>query len=199
MLYNYRSRQFHITSNGINPPSASGDMASTKSGQSAVSLDKFWAMGKANMGQMGKLLWQCTTTNLDPGTRQVHKTLDWLNRSSGFRDLRSAKPGTSLCQSFLAHGQAHKGQMGKWPCQCTTTGLDNSTELRTEKIRQAVTEIYGFRKSGSRPPGRLRGKTLFLFFSIVNSRHKDSKPWQLTSNFPVSGVSPFWCKQTIRR
>ena len=43
---------------------------------------------------------------------------------------------------FLAHEQAHMGQMGKWPWQCTTTGLDNSTELRTENIRQAVTEIW---------------------------------------------------------
>ena len=43
---------------------------------------------------------------------------------------------------FLAHGQAHMGQMGKWPWQCTTTGLDNSTELLTEKIHQAVTEIW---------------------------------------------------------
>ena len=34
------------------------------------------------------------------------------------------------------------GQMGKWPWQCTTTGLDNSTELRMEKIRPAVTEIW---------------------------------------------------------
>ena len=39
---------------------------------------------------------------------------------------------------FLVHGQAHMGQMGKWPWQCTTTGLDNSTE-NSKKIRQAVT------------------------------------------------------------
>ena len=43
---------------------------------------------------------------------------------------------------FLAHGQAHMGQMGKWAWQCTTTGLNNSIELRTEKIHQAVTEIW---------------------------------------------------------
>ena len=34
------------------------------------------------------------------------------------------------------------GHMGKWPWQCTTTGLDNSTELRIMKIREAVTEIW---------------------------------------------------------
>ena len=51
----------------------------------------------------------------------------------------------SICakfDKFLAHEQAHMGQMGKWPWRCTTTGLDNSTELRMEKIHQAVTEIW---------------------------------------------------------
>ena len=32
--------------------------------------------------------------------------------------------------------------MDVWAWQCTTTGLDNSIELRTEKIHQAVTEIW---------------------------------------------------------
>ena len=32
--------------------------------------------------------------------------------------------------------------MGIWTLQCTPTGLDNSTELRMEKIHQAVTEIW---------------------------------------------------------
>ena len=83
MLHNYRSRQFHRTSNGINPSSGSKDMGSAKSGPSAAWFDK-----------------------------------------------------------FLADGQTHMGQMGKWAWQCTTTGLDNSIELRTEKIHQAVTEIW---------------------------------------------------------
>ena len=50
------------------------------------------------------------------------------------QSLRSAK--------FLAHGQAYMGQMGKWPWQCTTRGLNNSTKLWMEKIRQTVTEIW---------------------------------------------------------
>ena len=32
--------------------------------------------------------------------------------------------------------------MGNWAWQCTTTDLYNSTKLRMEKIRQAVTEIW---------------------------------------------------------
>ena len=50
MLPNYRSRQFYIISNGINPSSGSRDMDSTKSGPSATSFDKFWAMGKPTWG-----------------------------------------------------------------------------------------------------------------------------------------------------
>ena len=62
MLHNYRSWQFHITMNGINPSNGFRDMAFTKSGPSAASFVKFWAMGKPIWG---KLLWQCTTTSLE--------------------------------------------------------------------------------------------------------------------------------------
>ena len=55
-------------------------------------------------------------------------------------DPQIRDPICAKFDKFLSHGQAHKGQMGKWPC--TTRGLDNSTELRMEKIRQAVTEIW---------------------------------------------------------
>ena len=51
MLHNQMSRQFNIASNGINPSSGFRDMASTKSGPSAASFDKFWAMGKPIWGR----------------------------------------------------------------------------------------------------------------------------------------------------
>ena len=74
---------------------------------------------------------------------QFHRTSNGINPYRGFRDMGSAKscPSAAWFDKFLAHGQAHMGQMGKWPWQCTATGLDNSTELRMEKIHQAVTEI----------------------------------------------------------
>ena len=78
----------------------------------------------------------------DYRSRQVHKT---LNPSSGFRDMHSAKSGPNVSQiwpKFLAHGQPHMGQSVKWPWRCTTRGLENSIALWTEKIRQAVTEIW---------------------------------------------------------
>ena len=57
-------------------------------------------------------------------------------------DPQNLDPICGKFDKFLAHGQAHMGQMGKWPWPCTTRGLDNSTELWMEKIRQAVTEIW---------------------------------------------------------
>ena len=51
-LHNYRSRQFHRTSNGINPSSGFRDMGSAKSGPSAAWFDKFLAHGQAHMGQI---------------------------------------------------------------------------------------------------------------------------------------------------
>ena len=49
--------------------------------------------------------------------------------------------------------------MGIWPWQCTPTGLDNSTELRMEKIHQAVTEIWVPQvwQPPARPPARPPG------------------------------------------
>ena len=52
-------------------------------------------------------------------------------------DLQSLDPICGKFDKFLAHGQAHMGQMGK----CTTRGLDNSTELRIDKIHRPVAEI----------------------------------------------------------
>ena len=65
MLHNYRSRQFHRTSNGINLSSGLRDMGSAKSGSSAAWFDNFLAHGQAHMRQMGKWLWRCTITGLE--------------------------------------------------------------------------------------------------------------------------------------
>ena len=89
-------------------------------------------------------------------SRKVHEILNGVHPS--IRDIRSTKSGFRDKRStkFLANGQAHMGQMGKWPWQRTTRGLDNSTELRMEKIRQAVTEIWvpQIWQSPAQPPAR---------------------------------------------
>ena len=48
-------------------------------------------------------------------SRQFHRTFNGTNPSSGFRDMGSTKSGPSAAwfDKFLAHGQAHVGQMGK--------------------------------------------------------------------------------------
>ena len=148
MLQNFRSRQFHRTSNGINPSSGFRDMSSAESDPSAAWCDVFgsWASPYGANGQIKLHNYRY---------RQVYETLNGVNLPSGSRDMRSAKSGSNLWQIWqvLAHGQVYMGQMGKWPWQCTTTGLDNSTELWTEKISPTVTDGCGFPKSGSRPPG----------------------------------------------
>ena len=72
---------------------------------------------------------------------------------------QSLDPICTKFDKFLGNGQAYMGQMGKWPWRCTTTGLDNSTELRMEKIHQAVTEIWVPQvwQPPTRPPARPPG------------------------------------------
>ena len=76
----------------------------------------YWVHGHAHRGQMGKWL---TLHNYRPG--QFFKTSNGENSPNSFRDI--FRPWTHPW-----------GRMGKWPWRCTTTGLDNSTELRNEKI-----------------------------------------------------------------
>ena len=71
------------------------------------------------------------------------------------------------------------GQMGKLLWQCTTTGLDNSIELRMEKIRQVVTEIWVPQvwQPPARPPEPWR------------QYPSSPKGWGVKSNLPVQGVA----------
>ena len=54
MLHKYRPRQFHWTSDGMNPSSGFREMGSAKSGPSAAWFHKFLAHGQAHMGQKRK-------------------------------------------------------------------------------------------------------------------------------------------------
>ena len=137
---------------------------------------------------------QITVTLHNYRSRQVHETLNRVNPSSSFRDMRSAKSGTNLwqiCGKFLARGQAHMGQMGKWPWQCATTGLDNPTELRMEKIHQAVRDMGSAslaRTPKDRPPARtvttiplqpggLRGKNGTQYKGNIFEGHNSSQQY----------------------
>ena len=144
ILHNYRSRQFHRTSNGINQ-----------------SIHRSHRYGFRKVWPKCCLIWQVfgpwanpygaygqtTMTLHNYRSGQVHETLNGVNPYSSFRDMHSSKFGPNLLQIWQIFGPwaspyGANGQMGKWPWQCTITGLDNSTELQMEKIRQAVTEIW---------------------------------------------------------
>ena len=142
MLHNYTARKFHITSNGINLSSGFRDMASTKPGPRAASCDKFWAMGSP-YGANGP----STMTVHIYKSRQDHKTLNGLNPSSGFRDLRSAKSGPNLCQIWQVFGPWASPYGANWQM------IPHNFERRKSVKRL---QRYGLRKSVSRPPGRWR-------------------------------------------
>ena len=135
MLHNYRSRQFHRTSNGINP--SSGFRGLRKVWPKCCLIWQVFSPYGAN-GQI-------TITVHNYRSKQVHETLNGVNPSCSFRDTCSAKSGPNLWQIWQVFGPwaSPYGANG----QMTMTvhnyvGLDNSTELRMEKIRQAVTEIW---------------------------------------------------------
>ena len=136
MLHNYRSRQFHRTSNGINPSSVS-EIWVHKVWPKYMYCLIWWVFGPwaSPYGANG----QITMMLHNYRSRPVHETLNRVNPSSSFRDMRSTKSGPNLWQIWQVFGPwaSPYGAMGKWPWQCT-----NSTELRMEKIRQAVTKIW---------------------------------------------------------
>ena len=63
MLHNYRSTQFHRTSNGINPSSDFRDMGSASLAKVLPDLISFWPMGKP--------IWSKWANNYDVAQLQV--------------------------------------------------------------------------------------------------------------------------------
>ena len=100
MLHNYRSRQFHRTSNDINPSSGFRDMGFAKSGPSVAWFDQVFGQWASWHGANG----QITMTLHNYRSRQVHKTLNGVNPSSSFRDMHSAKSGPNFWQIWQVFG-----------------------------------------------------------------------------------------------
>ena len=82
-----------------------------------------------------------------PWASQVHETLNGINLSSGFNDMRSAKSGP-WASPYGADGQMIMTVHNYRPIQFHRTS--------NEKIRQAVTEIWvpQFRQPPAHPPTR---------------------------------------------
>ena len=95
-LHNYRSRQLHETLNRVNPTSGFREMRSAKSGPNLCQIWQVFGPYRAN-GQI-------TMTLHNYRSRQLHETLNGVNPSSGFREMRSAKSGPNLCQIWQVFG-----------------------------------------------------------------------------------------------
>ena len=139
VLHNYRSRQFHRTSNGRNPSSDFKDMGSAKSGPSAAWFDKFSAHEQTHIGQI-------TMTVHNYRSRQVHETLNGVHPSSGFRDMRSAKSGPNLWQIWQVFGPwaspyRANGQM--------TMAVHNYRPRQFHKTSNEENPSIGYRDMGS--------------------------------------------------
>ena len=163
MLHNYRSGQFHRTSNGINLSSGFREMGSAKSGPSAAWFDKLLTNGQAHMGQMTITLYIYTSI-------QVHKTLNGVNPSSGFRNMHSAKSGLNFWQIWQVFGRwaSPYGAYGKM----TIMTVHNYRPRQFHRTSNLENPSHGYRDMGSanlaaaRPaartkplqPGGLRGK-----------------------------------------
>ena len=94
-------------------------------------------------------------------SRQVHKTLNGVNPSSSFRDMRFAKSGPNLWQIWQVFGPWASPYGANGQMTMTVHHYWHRQFYRTSngEIRQAVTEICKF---GSHPPSRPHVKTIPL-------------------------------------
>ena len=85
-LHNYRSRQVHETSNGVNTSCGVRDMLSAKSGPNLCQIWQVFGPWASPYGANGHMT--MTVHNYRP--RQFHRTSNGENPSSSYRDLGSA-------------------------------------------------------------------------------------------------------------
>ena len=85
-VHNYRSRQVHETLNGVNPSSRFRDLRSAKSGPNLCQIWQVFGPWATLYGPNGQMT--MTVHNYRP--RQFHRTSNWENPSSGYRDMGSA-------------------------------------------------------------------------------------------------------------
>ena len=111
MLHNYRSRQFHRTSNGINPSIGFKDMGSAKSGPSAAWFDKFWAHGQV------KPIWGKWANDYDSAQLQVQTSpwnFKWDTSIQRFQRYAIRKVWTQFVANLTSFWPMGKPIWGKW-------------------------------------------------------------------------------------
>ena len=153
MLHNYRSRQFHRTSNGTDPSRGFRDMGFRKVWPKCCLIWQVFGPWASPYGANG----QITMTVHSYRSRQVHETLNGVNPFSGFRDMRSAKSGPNLCQIWQVFGPwaspyGANGQM--------TMTVHNYRPRQFHKTSNGENPSSSYRDMGSaslaaaRPPAR---------------------------------------------
>ena len=108
MLHNYRSRQFHRTSNGTDPSRGFRDMGSAKSGPSA-DLTSFWPMGKP--------IWGKWANNYDIAQLQVQTSpwnFKWGQSIQRFQRYAFRKVWTLFVPNLKSFWPMGKPIWGKW-------------------------------------------------------------------------------------
>ena len=98
--YDVAQLQVHRTSNGINPSSGFRDMGFRKVWPNCCLIWQVFGPWASPYGANG----QITMTLHNYRSRQVHETLNGVNPSSSFRDMRSAKSGPNLWQIWQVFG-----------------------------------------------------------------------------------------------
>ena len=118
-LHNYRSRQVHETSIGVNPSSGFRDMRFAKSWPNFCQIWRVFGPWASPYGANGQL----TMTGHNYRPRQFHRTSNGENPSSSYRDMGSASlaaarpPARTVTTTLLQPGGLRGKKETKWSWQ----------------------------------------------------------------------------------
>ena len=161
-LHNYRSRQVHETSNGVNPSSGFRDMRSAKSGPNLSQIWQFFGLWASPYGANGQMT--MTVHNYRP--RQFHRTSNGENPSSSYRDMGSAS---------LAAARPPARTVTTIPLQ--PGGLRGKNWTRIKK--QNKEKYYGQHRKKGQQPGKAElwksclklGKVFSYTWNVLRKQH----------------------------
>ena len=167
---------------------AVSDMRSAKSGPNLWQIWLVFGPWASPYGTNG----QITMTLHNYRSRQVHETLNGVNPSSRFRDMRSAKSVPNLWQIWQVFGPwaspyGANGQMTMTVHNCRPRQFHRTSN--GENPSSGYRERYGFRKFGSRPPAHRPARTVTIdCFTLLFARHLADVSCYIGPSMP-SGIS----------
>ena len=141
-LHNYTSRKVHETWNAVNPSRNFKDMRLAKCGQNLWQIRQVFGPWESPYGAN----WPMTMTLHNYTSRQVHETLNGVNPSRNFRDMRSAKSRPNLWQIWQVFGPWESpyranGQM--------TMAVHNYRPRQFDRTSNGGNPSYGYKDMGS--------------------------------------------------